>query len=144
MSRSFATRIPGLNGLSLGFLESSKYKHVLPQLLDDLGPDQDTQYGGGSWVPRSLAGPELLVLVAEIPQEDLAETSRGWGQTRSPCPDHPHPARPVVLDGEAWWSCQRLDELLDRIGQGEVPTRLLRPPTWSPQLWRSRERKHTL
>jgi hypothetical protein len=90
-----ATRIADLNGLSLGILESSRYKHAMPQLVDDLDPDHDTQYGGGNWVPRSLAGPELLVLFADILQEDLAETSQGWGQARPPCPHHPHPARPV-------------------------------------------------
>jgi hypothetical protein len=139
-----ASRIADLNGLRLGILESSRHKHALPRLVDDLDPDKDTQYGGGNWVPRSLAGPGLLVLVAEILQEDLAETSQGWGQARPPCPHHPHSARPVVRDGEAWWICERLDELLYRIGQGEVPTRLRPPPTWSPQSRRSRKRKHTL
>jgi len=137
-----ATRIRGINGLSLGILESSRHEDALPHLVDDLDPDQETQSGGGNWVPRSLAGPELLVLVADILQEDLAETSQGWGQARPPCPHHPHPARPVVRDGEAWWICERLDERLYRIGQGEVPTRLRRPPTWSPQSRRSRKRKH--
>lgn len=139
-----ATRIADLNGLSLGILESSGYEPPLPQLVDDLDPDQDTQYGGGNWVPRSLAGPGLLVLVADILQEDLAETAQGWAQARPPCPHHPHPARPVARDGEAWWICERLDERLYRIGHGEVPTRRRRPPTWSPQSRRSRKRKHTL
>jgi hypothetical protein len=139
-----ATRNADLNGLSLGIQESSRHEEALPQLVDDLDPDQDTQYGGGNWVPRSLAGAELLVLVADILQEGLAETSQGWGQARPPCPHHPHSARPVVRDGEAWWVCERLDELLYRIGQSEVPTRLRLPPTWSPQSRRSRKRKHTL
>jgi hypothetical protein len=141
---AIATRIADMNGLSLGILESSSSERLLPQLVDDLDPTQDTQYGGGNWVPRSLAGPELLVLVADILQEDLAETREGWGQARPPCPHHPHAARPVVRDGEAWWICERLDERLYRIGQGEVPKRPQRPPTWSPQSWRSRKRKHTL
>jgi hypothetical protein len=139
-----ATRNADLNGLSLGILESSGPEHALPQLVDDLDPDQDAQYGGGNWVPRSLAGPELLVLVADILQEGLAETSQGWGQARPPCPRHPHAANPVVHDGEAWWICERLDERLYRIGQGEVPTRLRPPPTSSPQSRRSRKRKHAL
>ena len=145
-----ATRsVADLNGLSLGIFESSGSEPALPQLVDellvdDLDPDQDTPPGGGNWVPRSLAGPALLVRVAEILQEDLAETQEGWGQARPPWPHHPHPARPVLRDGEAWWICELLDERLYRIGQGAVPTRLRPPPTWSAQSRRSRKRRHIL
>ena len=116
-----AARIDDLNGLILGIAEAPMLRDPLPQLDDDLDPDEHTEYGGGNWVPRSLTGPELLVLVADILQEDLAETSAAWGHARPPCPHHPHPARPVVRDGEAWWICARDDDLLYRIGQGEVP-----------------------
>jgi hypothetical protein len=137
-----ATRID-INGLSLGIVDGAGLEERPPQLDDDLDPDADTQYGGGNWVPRTLIGPELLALVAEILQEDLAETFQGWGQARPPCPHHPHPARPVVRDEEAWWICERLDEPLYRVGRGDVPTRLRPAPTWSPQSRRSRKRKHT-
>jgi hypothetical protein len=117
-----ATRMEGINGLSLGIAEAPILNGPLAQLDDDLDPDQETEYGGGNWVPRSLSGPQLLVLVADILQEALAETTAGWGQARPPCPDHPHPARPSVRGGEAWWICERNHERLYRIGNDEVPT----------------------
>lgn len=53
---------------------------------DDLDPAAPTSYGGGNWVPRSLIGPELVVLVADILQEALAETAVAWGQARGEPP----------------------------------------------------------
>lgn len=111
-----------INGLTLLVVEDQSPAIMLPQLKDDLDPDEETEYGGGNWVPRSLTGAELLVLVADILQEALAETEAAWGQSRPPCPNHSHPAWPVVVDGQAWWICERDDRLLYRIGQGEVPT----------------------
>jgi hypothetical protein len=70
-------------------------------------PDAPSHYGGGNWAPRSLTGPRLLVLIAAILQEDLAETEVAWGQARPPCPNQPHPARPVVLQAKAWCICER-------------------------------------
>jgi hypothetical protein len=99
--------VEGLNGLTLGVLEPSRASGELAQLPDDPDPHEPTNYGGGNWVPRSLTGPGLLVLIADILQEDLAETEVAWGQARPPCPNHPHPARPVVLEAEAWWICER-------------------------------------
>jgi hypothetical protein len=136
-----ATPIDGLNGLSLRIVEAPMLEDPLPQLDDNLDPDADTEYGGGNWVPRPLTGPGLLVLVADILQEALAETSAGWGQARPPCPNHPHPARPGVRDGEAWWVCARDDAPLYRIGQGEVPLRLPSPPSWPEQSDRARTRR---
>jgi hypothetical protein len=136
----YAVRIDNLNGLTLGIAEPPMRTRSLPQLDDDLDPAEDTEYGGGNWVPRSLTGPQLLVLVADILQEDLAETSAGWGQSRPPCPYHPHPARPVVRDGEAWWVCEREDELLYRIGQGEVPTHRMPAPSWTKRSRRAEKR----
>jgi hypothetical protein len=137
----YAVRMDDLNGLTLGIAEPPMLTGSLPQLADDLDPDEHTEYGGGNWVPRSLTGPELLVLVADILQEDLAETSAGWGQARPPCPYHPHPARPVVRDGEAWWVCERDDEPLYRIGQGEVPTRRMPAPSWTKRSRRAEKRR---
>ena len=127
-----ATRMDDVNGLSLGIAEALTLQEPLsqlPQLDDDLNPDEPTKYGGGNWVPRSLTGPELLVLVADILQDELTGTYDGWGQARPPCPHHPHRARPVLRDGEAWWVCPRDDEPLYRIGQGEAPTVLRSAPS---------------
>jgi hypothetical protein len=137
-----ARSVEGLNGLTLGILEPSRASGELAQLPDDLDPDEPTEYGGGNWVPRSLTGPTLLVLIADILQEDLAETDVAWGQARPPCPYHPHPARPVVLESEAWWICERYHEALYRIGQGEVPARLKSPPAWRKETRRARKRRH--
>lgn len=110
-----------MNGLSLGIADASASREPLPQLDDDLDPDELTEHGGGNWVPRSMTGPELLVLVADILQNELAETYDGWAQVRPACRRHPHPARPVVRDGDAWWICPRDDRSLYHIGQGAVP-----------------------
>lgn len=76
-------------------------------------------YGGGRLVSRSLDPVELLCEIAEILQDELAETAGGWGQSRPPCPYHPHPARPGAYDGEAWWWCPQAQERLYRLGVGE-------------------------
>ena len=76
--------------------------------------------GGGRLVSRSLEPVELLVEVADILQDELAETAGGWGQSRPRCPYHPHPARPGVYAGEAWWVCPERDERLSRVGVGEL------------------------
>lgn len=138
--RLIAGTIEDVNGLFLGLIEPGEDSSELPQLADVLDPDDLTEYGGGNWVPRSLTGPQLLILVADILQEDLAETAVAWGEARPPCPHHPHPARPVERDGEAWWICERNDEPLYRIGRGEVPKRLRPPPSWRSETQRARKR----
>ena len=84
-----AARAADLNGLYLAIAEDPGLGEPLPQLEDDLDPAEPTEYGGGNWVPRTLTGPALLVLVADILQEDLAETDAAWAQSRPPCPQHP-------------------------------------------------------
>jgi hypothetical protein len=141
----FAAAIPDLNGLTLGIVEGSAARDLSP-LDDDLDPDEPTEYGGGNWVPRSLTGPELLVLVADILQEAVAGTSAGWGQSRPPCLHYPHPARPGVVDGDAWWVCKQNGQQLYRIGQDDVPTRLMSSRIWArqtrrPEKHRARENR---
>jgi hypothetical protein len=70
----------------------------------------------GPATPRTQA----LVTLAEALQEKCAETRVGWGQSRPPCPHHPHPLRAESRDGEAWWTCQQRHEAVYRIGRGEV------------------------
>lgn len=119
--------VDGLNGVSLFVIEPAMSMGPLPRLAEaeELNLEPTGIPGGGNFVPRGLAGPELVAWVAEILQEDLAESEVAWGQARPPCPYHLHAARPIVRDGEAWWVCERLDEPLYRIGQGKVPTRQL-------------------
>ena len=137
-----ATQIPDLNGLSLELAEPPRVTMKLPQLPDDLDPDEPTSYGGGNWVPRSLTGARLLVLIADILQESLAETSVAWGQARPPCPSHSHPAAPVLRDREAWWVCRSARTPLYRIGRGEVSAKLA-PSRFGPkESRRARKRRH--
>ena len=127
------------NGLCLGLVDDAQLTRPLAQLVDDLDPgsdacldpEDDLGSGGGNFIPRPLTGPRLLVRVADILQEDLAETKQAWGQARPPCPYHPHPAAPVLRDGEAWWICPQLDEALYRIGREEVPKRLQPVTRWA-------------
>lgn len=65
-----ASPLVDLNGLTLGVAEPSGLTGELVQLSDDLDPDEPTEYGGGNWVPRSLTGPDLLVLIAEHASDD--------------------------------------------------------------------------
>jgi hypothetical protein len=113
--------IPDLNGLTIG-VQRFEEGTVLRQMTDDLDPHTPTEYGGGNWVPRTVTGSVLLAHLADILQEDLAESSSAWGESRPPCPYHPHPARAHLRDGEAWWVCESRDDRLYRIGRGEVPT----------------------
>jgi len=126
--------VDGLGGVSLQLLEDERATSALPRLAEaeQLEPEPAEDPGSGNFVPRGLAEAQLLARVAEILQEDLAETQVGWGQARPPCPHHPHPARPVVRDGQAWWICERLGEPLYRVGAGQVPTRLRATPSWEP------------
>jgi len=123
-----ANPIDDLNGLTLGLVEPHRVRGEPVQLSDDLDPDLPTGLYGGNWVPRSLSGPDLLLLVADLLQESLAETIVGWGQARPPCPTHPHPTRPALHDGEAWWVCPHDLSALYRIGCGEIPGGA-RPPS---------------
>lgn len=138
--------VDSLNGVGLMMIGPERSTGPLPRLAaaEQLECEPAGIPGGGNFVPRGLAGPELLIWVAEILQEDLAETEVAWGQARPPCPLHPHPARAVVRDGEAWWICERNNEPLYRIGRDEVPDRLRPPPTWEPRSRRARKRKHQL
>ena len=38
-------------------------------------------------------------------QDYLVESTAGWGQALPPCPGHPHPLSPDVVDDAAVWSC---------------------------------------
>jgi hypothetical protein len=134
--------IADLNGLTLGVVEPSALVGEIAELPDDLDPDEPTDYAGGNWVPRSLTGPGLLVHIADILQEDLAETGVAWGQSRPPCPYHPHPARPAIHDSNAWWICPRDMTPLYRIGQGEVPREAMPSQIWHKESRRARKRRH--
>ena len=135
--------VDGLNGVSLMVLEGERSMRPLPRLpeAETLDPEPTGIRGRGNFVPRGLSGAELVAWVADVLQEGLAETQGGWGQARPPCPHHPHPVRPVVRDGQAWWVCERLGEPLYRIGAGEVPSQ--RPtPSWEPRTRPAGKRRH--
>jgi hypothetical protein len=137
-----ANPLADLNGLTLGVIEASAVRGELVELPDDLDPDEPAGYPGGNWVPRSLSQPDVLVVIADILQEDLAETGVAWGQARPPCPHHPHPARPAVHDGQAWWMCPRDTIPLYRVGRGEVPSGGMPSPSWRKESRRARKRRH--
>jgi hypothetical protein len=134
--------IADLNGLTLGVVERWGPAGELVELCDDLDPDEPAGHPGGNWVPRSLREPDVLVVIADVLQESLAETRVAWGQSRPPCPNHPHPARPEIRDGEAWWICPRDAIALYRIGRGEVPSGGLSYRTWRNESRRARKRRH--
>jgi hypothetical protein len=69
--------------LTLGVIEASAVTGEPVALADDLDPNQPTESGSGNWVPRSLTEPDLLALIADILQEDLAETAVAWARTQA-------------------------------------------------------------
>jgi len=124
--------IPGLR------LLATEVDHPDALLLGVFEPD-GTGGGGGGTVGPATDPLQMMLTIAEILQDECAETSAGWGEARPPCPYHPHPARPAARGGEAWWVCERRDERLYRIGAGEVlaaartknaSKRRRRPPRW--------------
>lgn len=70
----------------------------------------------GFGVSRTGFTADLLVSLADGIQENLSETQAHWGEALPPCPRHPHPLRPIVADGTAWWSCPRDGSRIARIG----------------------------
>jgi len=66
----------------------------------------------------------LLVAVADLVQNDVNFWLPGaWGEALPPCPGHPHPMNPRVLDEVAWWVCPRTGDQLGRIGHLARPGR---------------------
>ena len=97
------TLVDGANGVSLGVLEPGR--SAVPLLLlpeaEALQPDPGPagSPGGGNFVSRSASGPALTAWVAEILQDDLAETEvaricRDEARRRTPA----RPMRVVTAD----------------------------------------------
>lgn len=80
--------------------------------------EADGTGGGQTPEPQDSTDAALLVAIADVLQGELAERLVAWGEARPPCPWHAHPARPALIDGEAWWMCEARQEKLFRIGYG--------------------------
>jgi hypothetical protein len=73
--------------------------------------------GGDPWWGDDYTAAELAVGLADYLQERFfPESWTAWGRARPPCPSHPHPAEPVLIDGDAWWTCPRDGHLVARFG----------------------------
>jgi hypothetical protein len=60
---------------------------------------------------------ELLVAIAHHLQNDVNFWLPGaWGEALPPCPGHPHPMSPRVLDAAAWWTCPSTGDRVAEIG----------------------------
>ena len=58
-----------------------------------------------------------MVACADLVQEHgFPESEGAWGEARPACRGHRHPAKPTVLDGEAWWICPNTGQRLSLIG----------------------------
>lgn len=61
---------------------------------------------------------ERLVDFAGWLQEQVIwESVAAWGEARPLCPGHPHPAKPDVVGGDAWWVCPQNRRQIALIGQ---------------------------
>lgn len=110
--RVFATKATGTEALLVGLFEPD-------------GQGGLRGGGGGTTFTQDTDPVQVLITIAEILQDKCSETCGGWAQARPPCPYHPHPARPAVRGGEAWWICERREERLYRVGAAEVTAALL-------------------
>ena len=93
----------------------------LDWVVDALFPDPE---GGGDRFSSSYArtGAELAVACADLLQEHgFPESEGAWGEARPACRGHSHPAKPTVLDGEAWWICPNTGQRQSLIGAYEHP-----------------------
>jgi hypothetical protein len=73
--------IPGLCVLALGIDESDAV------LLGVFEPDGTGGGGSVGFGVSPLPDPlQMILAIAEILQEECAETASGWGQARPPCP----------------------------------------------------------
>jgi hypothetical protein len=78
--------------------------------------------GGGFSFSYAEPGPEVMVPFAGFLQDHVFPESLGaWGQALPACAGHHHPAKPTVLDGEAWWICPDTRQRLSPIGSYEHP-----------------------
>jgi hypothetical protein len=81
-------------------------------------PDRQSISGVG--VSEEDSAALILVTIADDLQNVVSEMPGAWGQARPRCPKHPHPLKPVVIDQQAWWTCELDAERLARIGAGEL------------------------
>ncbi len=88
----------------------------------DLVEDGLTQFvfpDGGTHASRVEfeAEVDLLVAAADVIQNDVNFWLPGaWGEALPPCPGHPHPMNPRVLDDAAWWTCPSTGDPVAEIG----------------------------
>src|SRR4051794_4437225 len=84
------------------------------ELVSVTGPDGSCS---GLRIEAPADEQELLVRAAYFLQDQVFDQlPQAWGEARPPCPGHPHPADPQLLDGEAWWVCPVSAERIGRIG----------------------------
>jgi hypothetical protein len=90
-------------------------------VVDALFPDPED--GGDRFSsPHARSGAELVVACADLLREHgFPESEGAWGEARPACRGHRHPAKPTVLDGEAWWICPNTGQRLSLIGTCEHP-----------------------
>lgn len=58
----------------------------------------------------------LSIEVADGLQANIPELAGTWAEAHPRCPDHPHPAEPVILNGIAWWACPATGATIGRLG----------------------------
>lgn len=92
--------------------------HVLDWPLPKVSSDRHSISGVG--VSEDDSAALILVTIADNLQNVVSEMPGAWGQARPRCPKHPHPMKPVVIDQQAWWTCELDAERLARIGAGEL------------------------
>lgn len=58
----------------------------------------------------------LSIEVADGLQANIPMAEGTWGEAYPRCPGHPHPSKPVNLNGVAWWACPTTGATLGRLG----------------------------
>jgi hypothetical protein len=65
----------------------------------------------------TLPSEEVMARVASAAQSLVMERSVYFGQSFPPCPDHPEPLWPEVVNGGAVWRCTKGGDTVVRVGK---------------------------
>ena len=72
---------------------------------------------GTAFEPEASPAERLVRLADWLQDQVISESDAAWAEAIPPCPGHPHPATPELVDDEAWWVCPSGDGRIARIGQ---------------------------
>jgi hypothetical protein len=79
--------------------------------------DGEQGVSGTALGPEASPAERAVQLADWLQEQVIWESDAAWAEAIPPCPGHRHPARPELVDGEAWWICPNGSGKIARIGQ---------------------------